>query len=82
MKVEIEVKVFDEEQIVDASDANKGTEIARTYDLPMETTVEDVKELASELVKEVEKTYQNPEQIVAKATIRLYTDSGRLITIE
>ena len=82
MKVEIKVKVFGEEQIVGTSDGHKGVEFEQTHDLPMETTVEEVKELANELVKEVKKTYPNPEQIVVKATIRLYTDSGRLITIE
>ncbi|PGK52003.1 hypothetical protein CN918_29890 [Priestia megaterium] len=82
MKVEIEVKAFGEEQVVGASDGYKGMEISRTHDLPKETTVEEVRELANSLVEEVKKIYPNPEQIVAKAAIRLHTESGRLVIIE
>jgi len=78
VKVEFEVKAFGREEAKNAIDAFRSTEVARTYQLPEETTLAELEQLINELYIEVEQEIADPEQCLGKITIRLKKEDGSI----
>lgn len=78
MKVEFEVKAFGKEELNNAIDAFRSTELARTHQLSKETTLGELEQLISELFGEVEQNIASPEQCLGKITIRIKKENDTL----
>ncbi|MDN4601962.1 hypothetical protein P5G61_12055 [Paenibacillus sp. F6_3S_P_1C] len=53
-------------------------EIARTRILPRETTLAQLEEMVKEMMAEIKEDFQQPEQLLAKVTLRAKETDGDL----
>jgi len=78
IKVELEISAFGQETVPSYDDSFRKHEIARTRILPKETTLAQLEEMVKELMAEVKEDFQQPEQILAKVTLRAKETDGVL----
>ncbi|MFC9709761.1 hypothetical protein JNUCC31_01915 [Paenibacillus sp. JNUCC31] len=78
IKVELEVSAFGQESVREYDDSFRKHEIVRTRILPKETTLEQLEVLVKEMMAEIKEDFQQPEQLIAKVTLRAKETDGVL----
>ncbi|RAW18389.1 MULTISPECIES: hypothetical protein [Paenibacillus] len=78
IKVELEISAFGQETVPLYDDSFRKHEIARTRILPKETTLAQLEEMVKELMAEIKEDFHQPEQLLAKVTLRAKETDGVL----
>ncbi|MFE6075846.1 hypothetical protein ACFVQB_15345 [Paenibacillus sp. NPDC057886] len=78
IKVELEISAFGQEAVPSYDDSFRKHEIMRTRILPRETTLAQLEELVKEMMVEIKEDFQQPEQLLAKVTLRAKETDGVL----
>ncbi|GAS82488.1 hypothetical protein [Paenibacillus amylolyticus] len=78
IKVELEISALGQETVQAYNDSFRRHEIVRTRILPKETTLEQIEELVKDMMTEVKKDFEQPEQLLAKVTLRAKESNGVL----
>ncbi|MDT0123381.1 hypothetical protein Q9R46_12060 [Paenibacillus sp. RRE4] len=79
IKVEFEISAWGHETTQNHGDFFQKHEILRIRTLPKDTTLEQVEQMAKDMIAEIKSVYPEPEQMGVKVTMRA-KETGGLFT--